>query len=335
MENSDTAAAIFADLRRLSAESPRDARMRLAALLDSGSNSLDEIFRRASALGEGRLRQLIANTVRNRKDKARVVSHLARWHENETDEFTKAAISAALANVEPTAFQLRQPPTPPQLVETYRYVASRLCHRVRNSLTGTAQHLRRLELLLNGASDPKSGEAKVAVANLKDALRGVGRVVEFNIEDSYFQWRVIDLAAWLKSMTDQYIARNSSLILCIQGLEAPQIVRIRANDLLLETLFWNLWKNAQQATGTVCEIGVHVAFTASEAELLIMDNGRGFTAEDAELAFLDQFSRRGANYGRGLLEVQDAVQRLGGRIELTRVAGGEYRIKLTLPLATP
>ena len=244
MPSRDSALAAFEELRRLAAESPRDARAKLAALLDSGDAVLEETLRLANAPGEGRLRQLIANAVKNRHDKARVVPHLVRWLELETDEFAKAAISGALGDVERAAYQPAATPDPPRLVDTYRYVADRICHRVRNSLTGPAQHLRKLESLLNGGVDPVAVEAKATVSQLKDALRALSRIVEFDIEDSYFQWRSVDLPAWIRTMTAQYIAKNSLLNLSIKGDSAS--MRVRANDYLLETLFWNLWKNAQQ-----------------------------------------------------------------------------------------
>lgn len=169
MEKLESGAEIFAELRKLAAESPQDAHTRFAALLDSNAGTIEDVMRLASSPGEGRLRQLIANTVTKRHDKARVANHLKRWLEIETDEFAKSAISAAVADIEVATFQPVAPPEPAQLVETYRYVADRLCHRIRNSLTGPAQHLRKLELLLNGGTDAKSAEAKAVVGQLKDA----------------------------------------------------------------------------------------------------------------------------------------------------------------------
>jgi signal transduction histidine kinase len=336
MEKLESAPAIFADLRKLAAESPREARTQFAALLDSNANTLEEVLRLASAPGEGRLRQLIANTVTKRHDKARVAIHLSRWLEIETDEFARAAITAAVAGIQSQTFHPIAPPEPPQLVETYRYVADRLCHRVRNSLTGPAQHLRKLESLLNGGTDAKSAEAKATVGQLKDALRDLSRIVEFDTGDSYFQWRSIDLPDWLKSMNNQYVSKNAaSISVDFLGLSGASEIRIRANDYLLETIFWNLWKNAQQAVGAPCKITVKFSSLGAKFEILVSDNGRGFTAEDVELAFVDQFKRRGGNFGRGLLEVQDAARRLAGAVELAQVAPGEYRMKLSFPLATP
>jgi signal transduction histidine kinase len=332
MANRDCALAAFEELRRLAAESPREARGRLASLLDSGDPVLGDVLHLASALGEGRLRQIIANAVKNRPDKERVVPHLVRWLELETDEFARAAISGALIEEERVIYhQPGAAPDPPRLVDTYRYVADRLCHRVRNSLTGPSRHLRRLESVLNGGADPIAAEAKAVVSQLKDAFAALSRIVEFDTGDSYFQWRSVDLPAWIKTMNAKYVAKNSSLGLSIIGYSGS--IRVRANDYLLETLFWNLWKNAQQAIGPSCEIRVQLEVVSAHVRLLVADNGRGFSAEDAEVAFIDQFERRGANYGRGLLEVQDAVRRLSGSVGLAQVTPGEYRVQITLPVA--
>jgi signal transduction histidine kinase len=134
-------------------------------------------------------------------------------------------------------------------------------------------------------------------------------------------------------MTNQYVSKNgASISLDIVGLSGSSEIRIRANDYLLETIFWNLWKNAQQAVGLPCRIAVKFSSLGANAELVVSDNGCGFTAEDVELAFVDQFKRRGANFGRGLLEVQDAARRMAGTVDMIQISPNEYRIRLCFPL---
>ena len=325
----------FLALRTLAAENPKQARTEFSALLDSNSRILEDVLGLVGAPGEGRVRQLIANAVKQRPDKTRLVPYLRRWLATETDEFAKAAIAGALTGVDESAFEPRSAPSePPQLVDTYRYVAERLCHRIRNSLTGPAQHLRALEALLNGGSDPKTIEAKATITRLKDSFRNVSRIVEFNVDDTYFEWRSVDLIAWLRSMTTtSYIPKNSPLTLRFDGVPEGHVVKIWANDLMLETIFWNLWKNAQQAVGNPCEICVRISLKASEAELLFLDNGTGFSQNHAGVAFVEQFSSKGIDRGRGLLEVHDAVRRLGGAVELVAIEFNVYRIRMLLPLS--
>ena len=325
-------AAIITELRRLAAANPRAARTRVSELLDGDFPWLDEVLRLAAAPGEGRLRQLLAQAAQTRKDKARLVPHLLRWSERESDEFARAAIQGALAGVEAVAY--RQPGTQEsqQLVEIYRYAADRLCHRLRNSLTGLPRHLRTLETLLVTDAVAAS-DARGVLAQLKDALREVSRVAEFDIDDTYFEWQTLDLGAWLRTMNMGYAAKYASIALGLDGPLGAGEIRIRANSLHLDTLFWNLWKNAQQAVEGPCEITIRSTVAGGRAELLILDNGKGFSAEDAELVFVSYFQRRGSNFGRGLLEVHDAVARLEGTAQVVATEGQSRRIKLTFPLA--
>jgi signal transduction histidine kinase len=323
---------IFSELRKLAAEDPRQARREFSGLLDANAPSVEEVLRLAGEPGEGRLRQLIANAVKLRTDKARVIPHLRDWLARETDEFASAAIGAALRGVDQTAFQASTPPNQKEFVELYRYVAGRLCHRIRNSMTGPTQHLRTLESIFSSGMDPISLEAKDAVGRLKDSLRALSRIVEFNIDDTYFEWRPVDIAAWLRDMTNRYNAANVPLSLKIVGQADAQKIRVRANDLMLEIIFWNLWKNAQQAIGHSCEITVNFTLNKNEVKLLISDNGRGFNPQHVSVAFVEQFSTMGPDRGRGLLEVHDAISRVGGNANLIRDVANEYRICIILPV---
>lgn len=87
---------VYERLRHLAAGDPREARRVFLQLLDSGGPALDEFLGRISSLADGRLRHLVANALRNQRDRERLAPHLIAWHEIETDEFTQRAIAAAL-----------------------------------------------------------------------------------------------------------------------------------------------------------------------------------------------------------------------------------------------
>ena len=117
--------AVYNQLRTLAAQNPRTARTLFCQMLDANSPELDEVLRCAAVLGEGRVRQLIANAIRSRPDKDTLVPHLLQWLETETDEFTKRAIVGALDNVDVLSYRQKLRPTiaDPKLVEVYRYVS--------------------------------------------------------------------------------------------------------------------------------------------------------------------------------------------------------------------
>jgi sigma-B regulation protein RsbU (phosphoserine phosphatase) len=83
-------------LRRLAVEDPREARRVFLVLFDSGGSALEQFLGEISAPADGRLRHLVASALRNNRDKERLAPYLIAWHEIETDEFAKRAVSAAL-----------------------------------------------------------------------------------------------------------------------------------------------------------------------------------------------------------------------------------------------
>ena len=86
-------------LRRLAVEDPREARKVFLVLFDSGGSALEQFLGQISSPADGRLRHLVASALRNNRDKERLAPYIIAWHEIETDEFAKRAITAALDGV--------------------------------------------------------------------------------------------------------------------------------------------------------------------------------------------------------------------------------------------
>lgn len=324
---------LLEQLRRLAATDPRAARELFVALLDDGSAELEPLLRVLAAPGEGRLRQLVANAVRTRRDKVKVAGHLLAWLEHETDEFARAAIAAAVKDV-PNDRYREVPGTQalPDLVDTYRYVAERLCHRVRNALPGAASAMRQVDAVAQATPEPLRGELLTAIERLKDSLRGVSRVVEFETDDAYFEWRSVPICAWLASAAKNYVTKAELLSVAVTGPAHREQLRIRANDYLLETVFWNLFKNARQASAGPCVVTVDVELRAGRVVLTVTDNGPGFPETLVGVAFQERFSTHGGGRGRGLLEVDDAVRRLSGSVSLSRNPRGTSMVTISFPL---
>lgn len=86
-------------LRKLAIEDPREARKVFLQVFDSGGSVLDQFLEQISSPADGRLRHLAASALRNSRDKERLAPYLIAWHEIETDEFARRAISSALDGV--------------------------------------------------------------------------------------------------------------------------------------------------------------------------------------------------------------------------------------------
>lgn len=323
---------LFEKFRRLAAADPRAARQLFVSLVDSGSPDLNPLLRSLSAPGEGRLRQLVANAVRTRKDRDKIATFLLLWHEQETDEFARAAIAAAVRDVDRGQLRHAQQPTQlPGLVDTYRYVSERLCHRVRNALPATATPLRRIESLAQTAPEPVRGELLEMASRLRDSLRMVSRVVEFADGDEYFRWKSVEIGAWLGDAIKRFVAAGESISLTLTGSTPREQFHIQASDFLLETIFWNLWKNAQQAVRGTCLMTAELRRERNRLVVTLSDNGPGFSEEIASIAFEERFSTKGEGRGRGLLEVVDAVQRLSGTVSLAKTLDRQPFVVISLP----
>src|SRR5499427_5721313 len=91
---------LYENLRQLAVEDPREARKVFLRYFDSGGSTLEQFLGQISSPADGRLRHLVASALRNNRDKERLAPYLIAWHEIETDEFAKRAMSAALEGVQ-------------------------------------------------------------------------------------------------------------------------------------------------------------------------------------------------------------------------------------------
>jgi len=258
----------------------------------------------------------------------------------EVDEFTKEAIAAALDGIDPSLHRVTATTDLPDIVDTYRYVAERLCHRLRNAISGPSIRLRKLTSLVENVQDGAvRGELIATAGQILDSFRKVSQLVEFDVSDEYFQHRSVDLADWVKGMNNRYSATHNPVTLTIKEQPSGSKSRIRANDQHLETIFLNLWSNSTQAVQATpapdgaCRIILDIRETVDQrVEVLVCDNGPGIPGDVADALFQMSFSTKKEGRGRGPLEVQDAVRRLFGTVRLVDERPGEYRVCMSFPL---
>lgn len=330
----------YSALRQLTVQDPKRARQEFCELLDGEKDFLVSVLEAASAPGEGRVRQLIANAVRSRPDKDKLVVYLLQWHQNETDEFAKRAIDAALDGIDRGAYKPEKHKTlvDPALVGTYRYVTGRIRHQMNNALLGPAELVMRLsDRVASIANCTVRSDLESLVAELDDAFKSVGRIVAFGPDDDFFVMRSVVILDWLNNMNLEYGRKYRPINLSLVDESPTKELRIRANDYWLHTIFWNLWTNAQQAVAGSCEIKIRARKTGSSVQLTVLDNGDGFHREMREIAFQEKYSSKenypskGSGRGRGLLEIQDAVEQLLGSVQLVEIEG-RYRVRIRFPL---
>lgn len=327
---------LVTDLRWLAASDPKQARTAFRELLQGDATLLIDVLKNASRPGDGRLRQMIATVYRTDDSATSLEPWLRQWIEIEPDEFTKSAIATALSARMP-----EEAPRPTQriqaanTVEAYRYVADRLCHRVRNALSLPSAQIIRLEQLASEVNDPELHSELMQVrANLQKGLLRISRNVEFDTGDDYLTWQSVQIVGWLETSASEFASRFGPakfLVVCDQTVRR---IKVRATRFFLETAFGNLWSNAVQAVEPPCQIEVQCALDAQrgQLEMFIRDNGPGFSESHLETAFQQVFSTKHETRGRGLLEIADAIIRLQGSVQLAKAISGEFRIRITMPV---
>jgi signal transduction histidine kinase len=325
------------DIRWLTASDPKRARALFQSMLDAGGSSLDELLSAASRPGDGRVRQMIATVYRTVPTAAVLEPWLQKWLAVETDEFTRTALESALRSRGQAPIRQRAIRNAAELtVDAYRFVADRLCHRVRNAMALPNAHLKRLEMAVAMMPDGEErAELTAILSGIQAGFVRIARNVEFDTDDRYLVWDAVTLTDWLSSQERKFSERFGPAQLVINGHPLVRDCRVRATPFLLDTLFGNLWNNAVQASEPPCKLVLECAMDAGRSQLIVvvLDSGPGFTEQHLDMAFQQVFSTKSASRGRGLLEIADAATRLQGSVELTRRVGGDYRVRLTLPLA--
>jgi signal transduction histidine kinase len=296
---------------------------------------LAAMLERATRAGEGRVRQVIATAARLDSAAGVIKDALLAWLDAEADEFTKGAIRSALDSTNPAPAAARRSfQMPEQFVDAYRYTAERLCHRIRNPLTRSASLLMRLQQLSQQTSDAVArDEMTMIYGELQGLFQRVGRVVEFDVNDTHVQWRSVPLGIWLENAGPVFAGRHGQATFLVQGSAEARRAPIRATGFLLDTVFVNMWVNAVQASEQdTCRITAEMALRDGSLELLFRDDGPGFSADQVDAAFRLMFSTKGEARGRGLLEIAEAVGRLQGTVRLVEIASGEHRIHFRFPV---
>ncbi len=325
-------------LRQLARQNPKEARRQVQVILAGDAGRRATFLAALGGVGDGRLRQCVANAVLGELSLLPgVAENLHGWLTTETDEFARRSIASALQQAGGGKRATQKPGLiDPALVAAYRYVSDRLAHELRNTLLIPQARMSELAGLITQLDDDQTRSRILAcVGQLGDEFQEVGRLAVSNPDDEYFRFRPVTILDWIDRMKGAYAKRYSPLGFKAMGPSDALAVKVVANDYYLRLAFWNLWLNSHQAVGSTCKITVEFSVEAGKLRLVVLDNGSGFRADAVGVAFQDRFSKSGGHRGRGLLEVQEAVERLHGTAELTKHASGTLRVALVLPVAAP
>lgn len=311
------AASVRDELANLFGDLPQDERSALIEALGVGAHS--------------RLRQAVARAVQIVGNQAEMMPILDRWLETETDEFTRAALEDALSSERRHDRRKKLLSDLHDVPETHRYLYERLRHRVLNAMPGAGLSVAKLKDVASELPREYQRELLAEIDYLDTTFARLQRALDFVEERSRFERTKLDLGDWLDMFKRSYRVHWQGIDVAV--VAPPRSMPIEAVPYLLETAFNNLFDNARQAMNEHGTITVTLTVRNRAARVELTDSGPGLTDAVAKAAFRVPVTTKGRrDRGRGLLEVADAMRRLGGTAEIFRGTDGN-RIALSFPLA--
>jgi len=320
----------YIELRELAYADPLAAKTEFFRIMEVNPSVAVAILSVADDERGSRFRQIVARGIPNKAISATIRGIFEKWAIKESDEFALTAIRGALSEpMEPSRTRTRSALPPlAQPEETYKYVSARLRHRLLNALTPATTAVSRLK---RQVADVLSAEETLLISESLDMLHNrlerLTASVQFDHEAQYFQPVAMDLISWVSQHEQLFRARYANITFATIPV-TTETALVRAIPFLMDTVFDNLWKNSIDALGeAVCVVRTLITFSIEHICLLLIDNGRGFAKADTKWAFTHPHSSKDPQRGRGLMEVGEAMARMGGSVKLVEIEQ-EYRVQL-------
>lgn len=211
-----------------------------------------------------------------------------------------------------------------------------LTHEILNSLTPVTSLAATADELLAGASltDPRVGDARLAVATLARRAAGLGKFIEaYRAVARTPEIKRIAFAArpWAEELARLFAAQSNGVPLLVEVI--PETIVLDADPDLLAQVLINLLRNGAQAVrdgdrtpSLVLRILDDQHGTAIEVE----DNGPGIPESLRQDVFLPFFTTRAAGTGVGLNLARQIIVAHGGTIDVTDAPQGGALFRILL-----
>ena len=223
-----------------------------------------------------------------------------------------------------------------QKVATWKEVAQRIAHEIKNPLTPIQLSAERLRRRLSTDRSPEDKRLlEEATATIVEEVEGLKQLVD---EFSRFarmpalQPKETDLGRLLEGVVVLY--RESHPGLTIKSSFSPDMPAVDVDPDQIKRAVLNLVDNAAEAVGGTGQVSVDTIWMpeSRRARIVVADDGPGIPAEDKERLFLPYFSTKANGTGLGLPIVHQIVTDHGGTIWVEDAMPQGTRFVLELPV---
>ncbi|MFC0772114.1 sensor histidine kinase [Terrimonas alba] len=223
-------------------------------------------------------------------------------------------------------------------VKLYNTILNSLSHELRTpiaAIIGATDNLQSNPYLTKDNKEELIGEISKAALRLNaqvENLLNISRLESGHIQPKYDWCDVVELVfATVKIVEENNRGRKIAIHI------NPDLPLCKTDKGMLEQVIYNLLNNAAIHTASHCQISIAASCHADLLQLIIEDNGEGFTAIAMKDAF-DKLSRyknpKTSGSGLGLSIVKGFTEALEGTVDLEKPAGGGARFILCFPVKT-
>jgi signal transduction histidine kinase len=220
-------------------------------------------------------------------------------------------------------------------VNQLRTVTDSVAHDLKSPVTSIRGRLE-VALLEGNSTDWREsvGEAVEGLDRLSQFVNTTLDLAEAQAGALPLRRETVDFAAVVEQFVDIYMPAMAERQHDIT-VKAASPLMVDVDVTLMNRMLTNLLDNEMSHLPPGCKIEIETSNHNNCAELLIQDNGPGFS-DDLKTRAFQRFvkGKHSTGHGLGLAFVGAVVQAHGGEVKITDRPGGGAFIWLTLPLAT-
>jgi two-component system sporulation sensor kinase A len=188
-----------------------------------------------------------------------------------------------------------------------------------------------MKISLDEKNYPESIET---LNSIKDGIKKLNIYVSKLIQENIQEVNKVNikLIPFLNSLIN-FIKPQSifSSIRFVQNYQNREIM-IRGDDLQLQQVFINLFKNSAEATKKgIISISVDLIDENKKVQIKITDNGPGIPTEIMEKVFNSKVSTKEMGHGYGLIIVKKLIEQNGGTVQFVSKLNQGTEVTLTFP----
>ncbi len=218
----------------------------------------------------------------------------------------------------------------------WKQMAQQVAHEIKNPLTPMKLNLQHLERQLQqtGAElsldKPKVAAITKSMIEQIEALNKIASDFSKFAKPTSFQFEDVKVNELIESVVVMYRDHGTKIT---TQFENREFIISGVSDELRRVLV-NLIKNAQEAISENGEIVLQSTWNKEDktVEILISDNGKGISKEEAPSIFLPNFSTKTSGTGLGLAITKKIIEEHSGSISFESTPNIRTTFKITIPL---